>query len=136
MRHDDRMSGASVWVVDPVTQEEIAVPPTRSANEAIERAAKLRNGELTVVRLFPEHTVRWPLWKPGVGPVEPSVLGVSDALAERLAAWSATWELSAVGGWASVDESSTWLEEGEILADLLQDELWESAEVSREFTPM
>ncbi|WP_085371442.1 hypothetical protein [Leifsonia sp. NCR5] len=127
------MSEMGAWVVDPVTQEEILVPPSRTADEAITRAAKLRDGELTVVRILPEHTVRWPLWIAEEGPVEPGTLGVSAGLAERLAEWSARWECRAMSGWLSADEAAGWFADGQMLADLLQDELWEFAEVRREF---
>lgn len=128
------MSGGSSWVVDPVTQEEIWVPPSCSGDEAIRRAARLRDGELAVVRMFPEHTVRWPLWVPGEGPVAPTTLGVSTGLSERLAAWNAAWERRAVSAWTP-DEEAQWLAEGDELAAQLQAELWESAEVRVEYRP-
>lgn len=127
------MTDTSRRVVDPVTQEEILVPPSRSADQAIARAAKLRNGELTVIRMLPEHLVRWPLWIAEYGPVEPDAVGVSLGLADRLAEWSATWERNAMSGWPSAEEAAEWQADGDALAELLEEELWESADVRRDF---
>jgi hypothetical protein len=125
------------WVLDPVTQHELAVPPYASDESAIERAAKKRAGRLRSIRLFPDYCRRYPLWEDGTDhyTLEADDLGLSAELGEGLRLWQERWDNECLwkSEWSSERARLDWLREGTELCARLQQEVWEFAEVLREF---
>lgn len=126
-------------VVDPVTQVELLVPEGISSWRAIERARKARDGELRSIRLFVDWGHAYPLWESGTDKygMEPDDYGLSAELAARLLAWTDTFfdHLVPESGWDTLEREQVWHAEGETLADLLELEVYDIAEVQREFRP-
>lgn len=125
------------WVVDPITQEEIAVPPYASAEQAIRRAAMKRSGRLRFIRMFPDYGRDYPLWENGSGnyTVTADDLELSTPLADALRCWQQRWDDECLdsSAWSSEQARLDWLRDGEALCERLQHEIWEFAEVVREF---
>lgn len=86
-----------------------------------------------VIRVFPDHGHRWPLWENFTDhyTAEPSDYGLSPLLSDGLRAWYDEWERRGIDG--QPDEA--WLEEGHRLVELLRDEIGTLAEVRPEFGP-
>lgn len=127
------------WVVDPVTQEEIAVPPYATAERAIDRAARARAGRLRAIRMFPDYGRDFPLWENGTGAytVTADDLGLSAELGEGLRLWQQRWEEECLdsSAWSSERARLDWLRDGAGLCARLQREVWEFADVLPEFGP-
>ena len=122
-------------VVDPVTQEELFVPSFSTDVATVARNAKKRAGELHMIRFFPDHGHRWPLWDSRAGyTATPSAYGLSAALASALRRWYDEWE-TAVGpgdGWRNDQQHRAWMDQGDELADRLAQEVWDIGEVVAE----
>jgi hypothetical protein len=120
------------WVVDPVTQEELAVPSFSTVKATIARSAKRRAGQLHTIRFFPDHGHRWPLWDSKAGyTATPDEYGLSDELVGALRRWYDDWE-AAVGpgdGWRNAELHQSWVARGDELAEWLAREVWDTAEV-------
>ena len=125
------------WVVDPVTQEEIAVPEYATDESAIARAAAKRSGRLRSIRLFPEYCRDYPLWESGSDnyTVTAADLGLSTELGEGLRLWQERWHEECLDSsdWSSEQARLDWLRDGAALCERLQFEVWDFAEVLREF---
>ncbi|WP_165397333.1 hypothetical protein [Microterricola gilva] len=123
--------------MDPVTQEELAVPWHATAERAIDRAAKKRAGQLRSIRLFPEYCRTYPLWEDGGDnyTLAADDLGLSAELGEGLRAWLERWHEECLDSsdWSSEQARLDWLRDGAALCERLQFEVWEFAEVVREF---
>lgn len=133
---DHGVVGGKSIVVDPVTQVELVVPPGISAERAIERERRRRNGELRSIRFFVGRGHAYPLWEDGTGTcrTEPDDYGLSTGLAHRLRAWCRVFELHlAEPGWDTPERRRAWLSDGEELADALELEVYDVAQVQREF---
>lgn len=100
--------------------------------------AKSARGELPllpdgrrVIRVFPDHCHRWPLWESFTDQytMEPSDYGLSVALSDGLRAWYDEWERHGLD-WKPDND---WFEEGRRLVELLRHEVGAFAEVRPEF---
>jgi len=123
-------------VLDPVTQVEVSVPMGISAERALERERRRRDGELRSIRFFVDWGHAYPLWEDGTGTytMEPEDYGLSLDLAQRLRAWCRVFELYLdETGWDTAERKNAWLSEGEELADALELEVYDFAQVQREF---
>jgi hypothetical protein len=120
--------------VDPVTQVELRVPSYATPESAIRREALRRDGRLRIVRLVPERTASWPLWEAGSDYVDSDQYGLSEELQSALRHWTAHWEetFDIDTGWPVVGTWEAWADEGDLLADRLQHELWDVADVVAE----
>ncbi|KQW05526.1 hypothetical protein ASC66_11050 [Leifsonia sp. Root4] len=132
------VAGSDVhWVVDPVTQEEIAVPPYASAEQAIRRAAMKRSGRLRFIRMFPDYGRDYPLWENGSGnyTVTAADLELSTPLADALRRWQQRWDDECLDSseWSSEQARLDWLRDGAEMCARLQREVWDFAEVLPEF---
>lgn len=121
------------WTIDPVTQVELYVPSWSTPDRVVARAAVKRDGRLRLIRFSNDWTHPWPLWEPGSERYNslPEDLGLSVELAADLQAWHAQWELegSRPNPWSKVGALTAWEIEGERLAEALQEEVWEFADV-------
>ena len=90
-----------------------------------------------VIRLFPDHGHRWPLWENStptwdVGyTTTPETYGLSDQLAEDLAGWYAFWEqhCDPFDGWDTEVNRQRWLRDREWVAERLRSEVAAFADV-------
>lgn len=84
-----------------------------------------------VIRVFPDHGHRWPLWENFTDQytMKPSDYGLSDMLSDGLRAWYDEWERHGID-W---EPDNAWLEEGYRLVELLRREVGAFAEVRPEF---
>lgn len=84
-----------------------------------------------VIRVFPDHGHRWPLWENFTDQytMKPSDYGLSDMLSDGLRAWYDAWERRGID-W---EPDNAWLEEGRRLVELLRHEVGAFAEVRPEF---
>lgn len=127
MSHDFPTIGI---VLDPVSQVELPVPAFSDPESTRAREARRRSGELRVVRFFPDHGHRWPLWDSAVGyTATPEDFGLSSALTRDLRQWYDEWEV-AVGPaepWADPVAERNWEERGDLLALRLAEEVWDFA---------
>jgi len=125
------------WVVDPVTQIEVRVPAGILPEQAIAHARRSRDGELRQIRFFLDWGRRYPLWENGSDSYtkEPGDYGLTVDLGERLQAWSQTWtqNCSPEQGWSDEHLRETWIADGHRLADEVEVEVYDFAEVIREF---
>ena len=125
------------FVVDPVTQIEVRVPSGIWPEQAVEHARRGRDGELRRIRFFLDWGHGYPLWEDGADGYtkEPSDYGLSAELRERLHAWCQTWaqHCSPEHGWSDEQRHQDWLAVGHGLADEVELELYDFAEVIREF---
>jgi hypothetical protein len=125
-------------VVDPVTQLELRVPAGIWPEQAIEHARRGRDGELRGIRFGLDWGHDYPLWEPGseLYTLVPDDLRLSRDLGARLHAWAATWfvHCSPEHGWDSEERHRTWVDAGHRLADELELELYDVAQVTREFS--
>ncbi|GAB2971832.1 hypothetical protein [Frigoribacterium salinisoli] len=129
------VEGESV-VVDPVTQVELVVPPGISAERVFARERRCRDRELRSIRFFVDWGHAYPLWEDGTGKytMEPEDYGLSMELAHRLREWCQFFERHlAETGWDTADQKDAWLFEGDLLADALELEVYDFAQVQREF---
>lgn len=119
------------WVIDPVTQVELRVPTYATSESAIRRAALQREGRLRVIRLYPEWTNEWPVWEDGTDISDPDAFGLSPELRGMLRKWQDVWETHFVlgRGWPTVAAYEGWAREGDVIAERLEREVWEFAEV-------
>lgn len=127
---------SDVRILDPETQEELVVPAFSTAAATIERAAKQRAGTLRLIRFFPDHGHRWPLWENGSATytMTPDDYGLSDDLRGALREWYDDWErhVGAGVGWSDVPTRERWIRRGDELAAALGREVWAIAEVRAE----
>ncbi|KQN41657.1 hypothetical protein [Frigoribacterium sp. Leaf44] len=125
------------FVVDPFTQTEVRVPSGIWQEQAIEHARRSRNGELRRIRFFLDWGHRYPLWEDGSDGYtkEPGDYGLSADLGERLHAWYQTWaqHCSPEHGWSDEQRHQAWLVAGHRLANEVELEVYDFAEVIREF---
>lgn len=120
-------------IVDPDTQQEIEVPPYATVEEALKHERKRRAGELITVRVFPDWTVRFPLWwdESVISRKEIETL-VGTELRQKLEVWVAEWEkgsASSANGWYP----DHWVSTGDELVDAIQEQLYAIAHVQRGF---
>lgn len=92
------------------------------------------------ITLYAEHGADWPLWGPR-GLLDEAALPLSQSTKLRLKAWLYAYdgrreEIPAwrppVGTVGPVDEEDAWVEEGERLRELVQEELGAEYQVSLE----
>jgi hypothetical protein len=125
------------FVVDPVTQIEVRVPSGIWPEQAIEHARRSCDGELRRIRFFLDWGHRYPLWEDGSDSYTkiPSDYGLSADLGERLYAWHQTWaqHCSPEHGWSHEQLHQDWLVAGHRLANEVELEVYDFAEVIREF---
>ncbi|WP_434316858.1 hypothetical protein [Leifsonia sp. P73] len=117
-------------VIDPATQVELPVPAFSDPESTVLRETRRRSGELRVVRFFPDHGHRWPLWDSSVGyTAVPEDFGLSGALTRDLRQWYDEWE-AAVGPaepWKDPVAERAWEDRGDVLAVRLAAEVWDFA---------
>ncbi|WP_130177837.1 hypothetical protein [Cryobacterium sp. SO1] len=120
-------------VIDPVTQVELLVPAYGTPERAIRRAALRRDGLLRAIQFYPDWPHPWPLWDES-GEVSAEDLGLSDALREDLRRWGDEWNTTYRydTGWPSVAARDVWMNEGDALAERVQREVWDIADVRAE----
>jgi hypothetical protein len=120
-------------VVDPVTQVELPIPAFSDPASTVLRESMRRFGDLRVVRFFPDHGHRWPLWDASVGyTAGPEDFGLSPDLTQTLRQWYDEWE-AAVGPaepWKDPVAEREWEERGDVLAVRLAAEVWDFAIVA------
>lgn len=125
------------FVVAPVTQTEVSVPLGIWPKQAIEHARRSRDGELRRIRFFLDWGHSYPLWEDGSDGYtkEPGDYGLSGDLGERLHAWYETWaqHCSPEHGWSDEQRHQAWLVAGHRLADEVELEVYDFAEMIREF---
>ena len=125
------------FVVDPVTQIEVRVPSGIWPEQAREHARLSRDGELRRIRFFLDWGHGYPLWEDGSDGYtkEPSDYGLSAELGKRLHAWCQTWarSCSPEHGWSDEQLHEDWLAAGHRLANEVELEVYDFAEVIREF---
>jgi len=124
------------WITDSTTQIEVWVPAGMSRERALRRATLQHNGDLRTIRFYPDHGNPWPLWEDDLeNPTPtPDVYGLSDLLMTELRDWYDAWEsgFRFDAGWADTSTGRAWLARGDAIADRLEFEVWDFAEVSRE----
>ena len=125
------------WVVDPVTQVELWVPPYGTPERAIHREARRRDGLLRVIEFYPDGG--WFLWEPAgdLSPLIPSDLGLSEGLSSRMREWHDYWNTSfrLDAGWPNCELADRWECEGDLLLGQLREALWDVAEVVAKYRP-
>ena len=125
------------FVVDPVTQVEVRIPSGIWPEQAIEHARRGRDGELRRIRFFLDWGHGYPLWEDGSDDytTAPSDYGLSADLGDRLHAWYLTWtkNCSPEHGWSDEHLRRLWTAAGHRLADEVELEVYDFAEVIREF---
>lgn len=121
-------------IVDPVTQIELVVPTFATPQSAIRRAARQRGGLLRLIRFYPDWPHTWPLWDEELGPVSAGDLRLSPELQADLRIWLDYWNVTFNHheGWPSASTGEVWMSAGDALAERLQKEIWDFAEVRAE----
>lgn len=124
------------WIAHPTTQIEVWVAAGMSRERAFRRATRQQDGELRIIRFFPDHGNPWPLWESDAEDPTPTpdVYGLSGRLVHDMREWYDTWEsgFRFDSGWVDASAGREWNSRGDDIADRLQAEVWDFAEVSRE----
>lgn len=119
-------------VIDPVTFREIAIPVGATAELAIRRAVRDRAGQISSLRLWPDHGFEWPLWDANRGfTAYPSYYHLSDDLIHDLREWTSNWhgQIGVNLEWDSPESRDRWRARGEEIVQRLANEAWWYADV-------
>lgn len=119
----------------PTTRAESRLRATMQDRYLMRKAARseaplLPDGR-RVIRVFPDHGHRWPLWENFTDQycMTPSDYGLSDGLADGLREWYDEWERHGIDWPPDV----AWLAEGRRLIEALRVEVGDIAEIRAEF---
>lgn len=125
MDYNDTPTTPAEWRMRATMQDRYLMARSQRGEEPL-----LPDGR-RVIRVFPDHGHRWPLWESFSGnyTVSPADLGLSSSLSDGLRHWYDEWEQRGID-WHPDDR---WLHDGHRLVELMRAEVGTEAEVRPEF---